>query len=102
MALRHQVFFWLANPDSDADRAKLIAGLEAMRAIPLIRELHVGVPAHTEERPGVDGSFSVSELMLFDSFEDQAAYQVHPLHRKFVEEHEHLWVKHVVYDTIDA
>lgn len=100
--LRHQVFFWLRNPESIADRNQLIAGLEKLRAIEVVRQLHVGVPAKTEERSVVDHSFAVSELMLFASKEDQLAYQLHPLHKAFVAECEPLWSKVVVYDSMDV
>ena len=100
--LRHQVFFWLKNPGSTADRDKLIQGLERLRGVEVVRSLHIGVPAATEKRAVVDASFSVSELMLFDSKEDQATYQDHPLHRQFVSECEHLWDKVIVYDSVDV
>lgn len=100
--LRHQVFFWLKDPTSTADREKLIRGLETLRGIEVVRGLHIGVPADTEKRAVVDASFSVSELMLFDSKEDQAAYQGHPLHRQFVADCEHLWDKVIVYDSVDV
>lgn len=99
--LRHQVFFWLKNPDSAEDRDRLIAGLETLRAIDEVRELRIGVPADTEARDVVDHSFAVSEMMLFDNKEAQLAYQVHPVHRAFVAACEHLWDRVVVYDSMD-
>lgn len=100
--LRHQVFFWLKNPDSLADRDKLIAGLESLRAIEVIRELRIGVPAETEARDVVDHSFAVSEMMLFDDRDAQLAYQQHPVHLAFVAECEDLWDRVVVYDSMDV
>lgn len=99
--LRHQVFFWLANPNSSEDRAKLIAGLETLRAIDVVRELHIGIPADTEARDVVDSSFSVSELMLFDDRDAQRAYQLDPVHQQFVTDCAHLWNRVIVYDSID-
>lgn len=99
--LRHQVFFWLANPDSAEDRAQLVAGLETLRAIDVVRELHIGIPADTEERDVVDSTFSVSELMLFDDRDAQLAYQLDPIHQQFVADCQHLWSRVVVYDSID-
>ncbi len=98
----HMVYFWLKNPDSQQDREKLIAGLNSLREIPQIKALHVGVPASTLVRDVIDNSFDVSELMLFDSVEDQDAYQLHPLHQKFVEECSHLWRKVIVRDSISV
>lgn len=100
--LLHHVFFWLKNPDSAADRAKLIAGVKSLAAIETVRSIHVGVPASTEKREVVDNSYHVSELLGFDDVAGQDVYQVHPLHKKFVDEHEHLWSKVVVYDALNV
>ncbi|WP_341938760.1 Dabb family protein [Marinimicrobium sp. C2-29] len=100
--LTHTVFFWLKNPDSQEDRDKLIEGLQTLRQIETVRGLHIGVPASTEKREVVDNSYQVSELMLFDSVEDQDAYQVDPIHKKFVDEYAHLWRKVVVYDSLSV
>jgi hypothetical protein len=97
--LLHQVYFWLKNPESKADRDKLIAGIRSLKAIETVRELHIGVPASTEKREVVDNSFSVSELMFFDDVEGQNVYQEHPIHKKFVAECSSLWTKVVVYDS---
>lgn len=100
--LAHHVFFWLKNPDSKEDRDKLIEGLKTLAKIETVRSLRIGVPASTEKRDVVDNSFSVSELMLFDDVEGQNVYQVHPIHKKFVEDYSHLWKKVVVYDAMDV
>jgi hypothetical protein len=96
----HHVFFWLNNPGSKEDRDRLIAGLNSLRAIETVLQLHIGVPASTEKREVVDNSYDVSELMFFKSIEDQKLYQDHPLHLKFVKDCAHLWRKVVVYDAI--
>lgn len=98
--LIHHVFFWLKNPDSTEDRDALLAGVRALGEIPQVKGVHVGVPAATEQRGVVDSSYAVSEILLFDSLEDQATYQSHPLHQKFIEENSHRWSKVVVYDTV--
>lgn len=100
--LAHHVFFWLKNPNSKEDRDKLIAGLKTLEKIETVKSLRIGLPASTEKRDVVDNSFSVSELMFFDDVEGQNAYQVHPIHKKFVEDCSHLWEKVVVYDAIDV
>ena len=98
--LVHHVFFWLKNPDSKEDLAKLLAGIRGLAAIETVRGIHVGVPASTEKREVVDNSFSASEILYFDDVAGQDAYQVHPLHKKFVEECSHLWSKVIVYDAV--
>lgn len=83
--LVHHVFFWLKNSKSETDTKKLIEGLNTLKGIEKIKLLHIGVPASTEQRPVVDSSFDVSELMYFDNTEDQKLYQDHPIHVKFIE-----------------
>jgi hypothetical protein len=100
--LAHHVFFWLKNPDSAADRNKLIEGIQALGNIKQVKQIHVGVPADTEKRDVVDGSYSVSELLFFDSIEDQKVYQDHAIHQKFIQEHSMLWNKVVVYDSLEV
>jgi hypothetical protein len=98
--LVHHVFFWLKNPGSKEDLAQLLAGIRGLAKIETVRGLHVGVPASTEKRDVVENSYSASELLTFDSVEDQNIYQAHPLHQKFVAECSHLWSKVVVFDSI--
>lgn len=95
----HHVFFWLKNPDSTEDLARLLAGLETLAGVDTVRGIHIGVPADTEKRGVVDGSYSASEILLFDDVAGQSAYQVHPIHKKFVADCEHLWQRVVVYDV---
>lgn len=98
----HHVFFWLKNPDSKEDLAKLIAGVKSLSKIETIKYIHVGVSASTEKRDVVDNSYSVSELMFFDTLEGQKVYQDHPIHQKFIADCSALWEKVVVYDTING
>ena len=98
--LVHHVFFWLKKPGSQADREALMKGLKTLTAIKEVKQLLIGTPAATEQRGVVDGTYDVSELMYFDNLEDQAAYQVHAVHKAFVEQYSHLWEKVVVYDML--
>lgn len=100
--LVHHVFFWLKNPQSKEDLKALLAGIRTLEKIETVRGLHVGVPASTEKREVVDNSYSASELLFFDDVEGQNAYQVHPIHQKFVQDCAHLWSKVVVYDATSA
>jgi hypothetical protein len=100
--LTHHVFFWLKNPDSKDDLNKLIEGLKTLRKIETIKKFNIGVPASTEKREVVDNSYAVSELMFFDDEEGQNVYQVHPIHKKFIDDCSHLWSKVIVYDSIDV
>lgn len=100
--LVHHVFFWLKNPGSKEDLAKLIAGVKSLEKIETIQYIHVGVPASTEQRDVVDNTYSVSELMFFKDLAGQKTYQDHPIHQKFIADCSGLWEKVIVYDTINA
>ena len=101
-SLVHHALFWLKNPDSKEDLARLLAGIRGLAAIETVRGIHVGVPASTEKRDVVDNSYSASEILFFDDAPGQKVYQDHPLHQKFVKECSHLWSKVIVYDAVPA
>jgi hypothetical protein len=101
-ALIHHVFFWLKEPKNEAHKNQLVNALNDLLKVETIRMSHIGFPAGTESRDVVDHSYSVSYMVLFDNQAGQDAYQVHPLHLKFVEENSHLWSKVVVYDSVDV
>lgn len=98
----HQVFFWLKNPDSSSDLQQLLAGIRQLSAIETVRGIHIGIPASTEQRDVIDSSYSASELLFFDSVEDEQIYQAHPLHQKFIAECGHLWSKVTVFDSVSC
>jgi hypothetical protein len=100
--LVHHVFFWLKNPQSKDDLARLLAGLRTLAKIETVRAVHFGVPASTEKRDVVDNSYSASEILFFDDAAGQKAYQDHPIHQKFVADCSHLWERVVVYDAVSA
>jgi Stress responsive A/B Barrel Domain len=97
--MSNNVFFWLSNPQSEADKKSLIVGLEKLSKVEEIKFSQIGVPAATN-REVIDSSYSVSWLLFFDTPEAQDIYQTHQVHLQFVEECKHLWQKVVVYDTV--
>ena len=102
MGVIHHVFFWLKNPASKEDLAKLLQGLRTLKGIETVRDIRIGVPASTEKREVVDNSYSASELLFFDDLAGQKIYQDHPIHQKFIADCSHLWERVVVYDTVDV
>jgi hypothetical protein len=97
----HHVYFWLNNPDSAEDKAKLIEGLKTLKNIKEIRLARIGEPA-TTNRDVIERGYQVSWLLFFDNLEQQEVYQKHPVHLKFVENYSHLWSKVIVYDSVDV
>ena len=100
--LVHHVFFWLKNPTSQEDLARLLKGLATLSKIESVRGAHFGVPASTEKREVVDNSYSASEILFFDDTAGQKIYQDHPIHQQFVADCSHLWERVVVYDAISV
>jgi hypothetical protein len=98
----HHVFFWLKDPNSAADRDKLVEGVKTLSHIEVVREIHVGILAQTEKRDVVDQSWQVSELIFFDDLAGQSTYQSHPIHQGFIKDYGHLWQKVVVYDAMEV
>lgn len=95
----HQVYFWLKNPDSETDKAKLIEGLNTLSRIKAVKKLIVGTVAGTTKRDVIDTSWSVSELTLFENVAGEAEYQSDPIHLAFVRNYSHLWSKVQIYDS---
>ncbi len=100
-ALVHHVFFWLKDPKNETHKKQLLEGLNELRNVTTIKMSHIGFPAGTENRDVVDHSYSISYMALFDNQAGQDAYQIDPIHLKFVEKYQHLWSKVVVYDSTD-
>lgn len=100
-ALIHHVFFWLKEPNNAVHKKQLVSALNELLKVKTIKMSHIGFPAGTESRDVVDHSYSVSYMVMFDNQAGQDAYQVDPIHTKFVEENSHLWSKVVVYDSLD-
>ncbi|QCR21047.1 Dabb family protein [Pontibacter sp. SGAir0037] len=98
----HHVYFWLKNPESAADKAKLIEGLTNLKkGVKEIKLARIGVPA-TTNRDVIERGYAVSWLLFFDNLEEEEIYQKHPVHLKFVENYAHLWSKVIVYDSVDV
>lgn len=95
----HHVYFYLKNPGSEADKAKLLEGLEKLSKVPTIRMVHIGVQAPTT-RSVIVRDYSISWLCFFNNLEEEEVYQTHPIHLKFVEDYSHLWEKVNVYDSV--
>lgn len=95
----HHVYFYLKNPGNEADKAKLIEGLNVLSKVPEIRMVHIGTPASTN-RSVIERGYAVSWLLFFDNLEQEEIYQKHPVHLKFIEDYSHLWEKVIVYDSI--
>jgi len=94
--LVHSVFFWLKP---DADEAVFEAELATLKDIDCAQAVYIGTPADTGDRPIIERSYSFALTVLFDNVADQDAYQVHPLHKAFIDKCKSSWEKVLVYDA---
>ncbi|MDT7829418.1 Dabb family protein [Pricia sp. S334] len=95
----HTVYFWLKNPDSEEDRTAFETSLKRfLDHSAYAKTRFIGKPPRAS-RDVVDGSFTYSLIVTFESAEAQQEYQIEPPHKRFVEESEKLWEKVIVYDS---
>ena len=96
----HTVYFWLKNPESNADRKAFETSLKKfVSTSKYIVSKHIGVPAATTDRGVVDGTYTYSLLLTFKDKTTQDLYQDEPAHLLFLKESEDLWSKVIVYDS---
>ncbi|TAE33910.1 MAG: Dabb family protein [Cytophagales bacterium] len=96
----HTVFFWLRNPDDQANHDALHAGLKKLITIDDIKVAYVGRPAETR-RPVIDHSYDIGLTTVFADKAAHDTYQEHPTHMEFIAECEHLWERVQVYDVVE-
>ncbi|MEO1011665.1 MAG: Dabb family protein [Bacteroidota bacterium] len=95
----HTVYFWLKHPDNEEDRNAFTRSLQKfLDNSQFAKTNFIGVPPKAS-REVVDGSFTFSLIVTFESAEAQQRYQEEPAHTLFVEESSHLWEKVIVYDS---
>jgi len=95
----HTVFFWLKDPDNQVDRAAFETSLRKfLDNSAYAKTQFIGKPPRAS-RDVVDGSFTYSLIVSFDSVESQQAYQDEAPHKVFIAESENLWFKVIVYDS---
>jgi hypothetical protein len=98
-AFAHTVYFWLENPDSQADRKAFETSLQKfLDNSGYAKTKFIGKPPKAS-RDVVDGSFTYSLIVTFESAEAQQNYQDEAPHKLFIEESSKLWTKVIVYDS---
>lgn len=97
--LVHTVYFWLKPELTAEQRAAFRRGVESLAGIKAAEKVYVGGPAATTKRPVVDDSYSVALTVVCKDVAGHDAYQVDPVHLKFVEEFKGYWARVVIYDA---
>jgi len=98
--LMHIVYFWLNEDQTDSDKASFVTGLRSLGEVASVDRQFIGPPANTENRDVVDNSFDYALILWFKDKAAQDAYQIDPIHLKFVEDHQTRWEKVVVRDNV--
>lgn len=96
----HTVYFWLQPTLDAADKADFIRGAKALATAPTVLAFYGGGPAGTERRDVTDHSFDYSIHLFFASEADQYAYQIDPIHLKFVAEQSDKFATVRVFDSL--
>ncbi len=96
----HVVYFWLKNPSNQEERSAFEASLKKfLNNSAYAQTKFIGTPP-SASREVVDGSFTYSLIVTFESAEAQKSYQDEVPHQVFIEESSRLWTKVIVYDSI--
>jgi hypothetical protein len=94
----HTVYFWIKPNTPAAAIEQLVKDCrEILVRIPTVRELYAGRPMGAT-RDVVDASFAVGLTVLFDDAKGHDTYQVHEIHKEFIERNKAHWSRVQVYD----
>ena len=96
--LAHHVLFWLKSDISIEQKMFFHEGLKTLEKIETIKSIYIGNPAPIE-RAVVDVSYTFSLLLIFENVAGHDVYQVHPLHKAFLDEFRILFEKVIIYDS---
>lgn len=99
-AFIHTVYFWFKDGVTDEQKEDFRKnGLAALAKAPTIHKVFYGPPAGTP-REVVDNSYDFAWICHFKDTAAQDAYQVEPIHLKFIEDYKDLWERVQVYDNL--
>lgn len=87
----HSAYFWLTNPESEADRQTFEAGLAELATDPNIAIARWGRPAETTDRDVVEGSYDYGTSFIFETLDAHNRYQTSTIHARFIETCGPLW-----------
>ena len=96
--LTHHVLFWLKADTTEDQKKAFHAGLESLEKVETVKSFYIGTPAAIS-RPVVDTTYTFSLLIVFEDLAGHDVYQVHPIHKAFLDEFRVLFEKVVIYDS---
>ena len=96
--LTHHVLFWLKSETTEEQKKAFRKSLESLQKVETIESMYIGTPAAIS-RAVVDTTYTFSLLIIFKDLAGHDVYQVHPLHKAFLDEFRVLFEKVVIYDS---
>jgi len=96
--LTHHVLFWLKSDTSEDQKNAFRAGLESLEGIETVKSIYIGTPAPID-RAVVDTTYTFSLLLIFEDLPGHDVYQVHSLHKAFLDQFRELFEKVKIYDA---
>jgi len=96
--LAHHVLFWVKPETTDQQKEEFKKCLESLKGVDTITSIHIGTPAPIE-RAVVDTTYTFSLLIMFNDLAGHDVYQVHPIHKTFLENCRQYFEKVVIYDA---
>ncbi|MFC3560907.1 Dabb family protein [Pedobacter jamesrossensis] len=96
--IAHHVLFWLKADTTIEQKAAFLKALKTLENIEVVKTFHVGTPAAIE-RAVVDTTYTFSLILFFEDMAAHDVYQVHPLHKAFLDEFKIYFGKVVIYDA---
>ncbi|RZL27626.1 MAG: Dabb family protein [Pedobacter sp.] len=96
--IAHHVLFWLKADTTIAQKDAFKKGLESLKDIEVVKTIHIGTPAPIE-RAVVDTTYTFSLVLFFDDLAAHDVYQIHSIHKAFLDEFRALFEKVIIYDA---
>lgn len=96
--IAHHVLFWLKADTTEEQKQAFRNSLQTLENIEVVKTFHIGIPAPIE-RAVVDTTYTFSLLLFFEDLAAHDVYQVHPLHKAFLDEFRVYFEKVVIYDA---
>ena len=94
----HHVLFWLKADTTEEQKVAFRKSLETLEQVEVVKTFHLGTPAPIE-RAVVDITYTFSLLLIFEDMAAHDVYQVHPLHKAFLDEFKIYFEKVIIYDA---
>lgn len=96
--IAHHVLFWLKADTTEDQKSAFLKSLNTLENIEVVKTFHIGTPAPIE-RAVVDTTYTFSLILFFENLAAHDVYQLHPLHKAFLDEFKVFFEKVIIYDA---